>query len=186
MSLPGKKNWPVDSTFLSPTPANLVVGLDLLRSWCYKGFHTGTISDSAPMVSGAIRARGTAPSQAPPFCAWRVPRGLSVAPDPLISPLGLASVSQSPILSKGIIVSGYLSFKDQKVLCSLSFCLNWERTKTFSHLGPCWKGRKGESPRVTQKQNWEGVPRPSHTRSLPRPLGLTAAFAFSGLSQRHF
>ncbi|KAF6362355.1 tubulin tyrosine ligase like 4 [Rhinolophus ferrumequinum] len=30
---------------------NKLKGLDLLRSWCYEGFHTGTISDSAPMWS---------------------------------------------------------------------------------------------------------------------------------------
>ncbi|XP_058388995.1 tubulin monoglutamylase TTLL4 isoform X1 [Diceros bicornis minor] len=31
--------------------ANKLKGVDLLRSWCYKGFHTGAISDSAPMWS---------------------------------------------------------------------------------------------------------------------------------------
>uniref|UniRef100_A0A452V031 Tubulin tyrosine ligase like 4 n=1 Tax=Ursus maritimus TaxID=29073 RepID=A0A452V031_URSMA len=30
---------------------NKLKGVDLLRSWCYKGFHTGAISDSAPMWS---------------------------------------------------------------------------------------------------------------------------------------
>lgn len=58
MGLPGKKNWPTDSTLLNPIPANLVLGVDLLRSWCYKGFHTGAISDSAPVVSDAIAGRG--------------------------------------------------------------------------------------------------------------------------------
>lgn len=58
MSLRGKKNWPVASTLLSPTPANLVLGVDLLRSWCYKGLHTGASSDSAPLVSDAIRGGG--------------------------------------------------------------------------------------------------------------------------------
>lgn len=28
---------------------NKLKGVDLLRSWCYKGFHTGSISDSAPV-----------------------------------------------------------------------------------------------------------------------------------------
>lgn len=28
---------------------NKLKGVDLLRSWCYKGFHTGAISDSAPV-----------------------------------------------------------------------------------------------------------------------------------------
>ena len=58
MGLPGKKNWPIDSTLLSPTPANLVLGVDLLRSWCYTGFHTGAISESVPLVSDAIGGRG--------------------------------------------------------------------------------------------------------------------------------
>ncbi|XP_001363239.2 tubulin monoglutamylase TTLL4 isoform X1 [Monodelphis domestica] len=31
--------------------SNKLKGVDLLRSWCYKGFHTGTVSDSAPMWS---------------------------------------------------------------------------------------------------------------------------------------
>uniref|UniRef100_A0A8C9KMK0 Tubulin tyrosine ligase like 4 n=1 Tax=Panthera tigris altaica TaxID=74533 RepID=A0A8C9KMK0_PANTA len=30
---------------------NKLKGVDLLRSWCYKGFHTGVVSDSAPMWS---------------------------------------------------------------------------------------------------------------------------------------
>ncbi|XP_016052304.1 PREDICTED: tubulin polyglutamylase TTLL4 isoform X1 [Miniopterus natalensis] len=30
---------------------NKLKGVDLLRSWCYKGFHTGAISDSAPVWS---------------------------------------------------------------------------------------------------------------------------------------
>ncbi|XP_008057051.1 tubulin polyglutamylase TTLL4 isoform X2 [Carlito syrichta] len=30
---------------------NKLKGVDLLRSWCYKGFHTGVISDSAPVWS---------------------------------------------------------------------------------------------------------------------------------------
>ncbi|XP_066201163.1 tubulin monoglutamylase TTLL4 [Saccopteryx leptura] len=30
---------------------NKVKGVDLLRSWCYKGFHTGATSDSAPLWS---------------------------------------------------------------------------------------------------------------------------------------
>ncbi|KAM8900885.1 tubulin monoglutamylase TTLL4 isoform 1-T1 [Lycaon pictus] len=30
---------------------NKLKGVDLLRSWCYKGFHTGAICDSAPMWS---------------------------------------------------------------------------------------------------------------------------------------
>ncbi|XP_032257924.1 tubulin polyglutamylase TTLL4 isoform X1 [Phoca vitulina] len=30
---------------------NKLKGVDLLRSWCYKGFHTGAVSDSAPMWS---------------------------------------------------------------------------------------------------------------------------------------
>ncbi|XP_054441629.1 tubulin monoglutamylase TTLL4 [Pteronotus mesoamericanus] len=30
---------------------NKLKGVDLLRSWCYKGFHTGAISDSAPLWS---------------------------------------------------------------------------------------------------------------------------------------
>ncbi|MBZ3880611.1 Tubulin polyglutamylase TTLL4 [Sciurus carolinensis] len=30
---------------------NKLKGVDLLRSWCYKGFHTGVISDSAPLWS---------------------------------------------------------------------------------------------------------------------------------------
>ncbi|XP_020858477.1 tubulin monoglutamylase TTLL4 isoform X1 [Phascolarctos cinereus] len=31
--------------------SNKLKGVDLLRSWCYKGFHTGAVSDSAPMWS---------------------------------------------------------------------------------------------------------------------------------------
>nr|XP_023397202.1 tubulin polyglutamylase TTLL4 isoform X3 [Loxodonta africana] len=31
--------------------SNKLKGVDLLRSWCYKGFHTGVISDSAPVWS---------------------------------------------------------------------------------------------------------------------------------------
>ncbi|XP_053453950.1 tubulin monoglutamylase TTLL4 isoform X4 [Nycticebus coucang] len=31
--------------------SNKLKGVDLLRSWCYKGFHTGVVSDSAPMWS---------------------------------------------------------------------------------------------------------------------------------------
>lgn len=61
MGFPGKKNWPIDSTLLSPTPTALVLGVDLLRSWCYKGFHTGAISDSAPVVSDAAGGRGPRP-----------------------------------------------------------------------------------------------------------------------------
>ncbi|XP_062952660.1 tubulin monoglutamylase TTLL4 isoform X1 [Cynocephalus volans] len=30
---------------------NKLKGIDLLRSWCYKGFHTGVVSDSAPLWS---------------------------------------------------------------------------------------------------------------------------------------
>lgn len=30
---------------------NKLKGVDLLRNWCYKGFHTGIISDSAPLWS---------------------------------------------------------------------------------------------------------------------------------------
>ncbi|XP_012584416.1 PREDICTED: tubulin polyglutamylase TTLL4 [Condylura cristata] len=30
---------------------NKLKGVDLLRSWCYKGFHTGAVSDSAPVWS---------------------------------------------------------------------------------------------------------------------------------------
>ncbi|XP_027624139.1 tubulin polyglutamylase TTLL4 [Tupaia chinensis] len=30
---------------------NKLKGVDLLRSWCYKGFHTGVVSESAPMWS---------------------------------------------------------------------------------------------------------------------------------------
>nr|XP_012595731.1 tubulin polyglutamylase TTLL4 isoform X2 [Microcebus murinus] len=30
---------------------NKLKGVDLLRSWCYKGFHTGVVSDSAPVWS---------------------------------------------------------------------------------------------------------------------------------------
>ncbi|XP_075808311.1 tubulin monoglutamylase TTLL4 isoform X2 [Microtus pennsylvanicus] len=30
---------------------NKIKGVDLLRTWCYKGFHTGIISDSAPLWS---------------------------------------------------------------------------------------------------------------------------------------
>ncbi|XP_007957664.1 tubulin polyglutamylase TTLL4 [Orycteropus afer afer] len=31
--------------------SNKLKGVDLLRSWCYKGFHTGVVSDSAPVWS---------------------------------------------------------------------------------------------------------------------------------------
>ncbi|XP_057615291.1 tubulin monoglutamylase TTLL4 isoform X3 [Chionomys nivalis] len=34
-----------------PTSAHVVLGVDLLRTWCYKGFHTGIVSDSAPLWS---------------------------------------------------------------------------------------------------------------------------------------
>lgn len=69
MGFPGKKNWPIDSALLNPTPTNLVLGVDLLRSWCYKGFHTGAITESAPVVSDTIGREGSAPSQSPPFSA---------------------------------------------------------------------------------------------------------------------
>ena len=65
MGLCGKKLRPVDSTFLSATLVNLVLGVDLLRSWCYKGFHTGAISDSAPVVSDATGRQGDGSSPGP-------------------------------------------------------------------------------------------------------------------------
>ena len=62
---PGK--YDSDSILLSPTLVNLILGVDLLRSWCYKGFHTGAISDSAPVVSDAARIQGTALPQLLPL-----------------------------------------------------------------------------------------------------------------------
>lgn len=93
MGLPGKENWPVDSTLLNPTPANLVLGVDLLRSWCYKGFHTGAISDSAPVVSDAIEGRGQLCLRASVLClkstAWvecrSTPSHFSPRPCPCVS-----------------------------------------------------------------------------------------------------
>ena len=62
---PGKSDS--NSILLSPTLVNLILGVDLLRSWCYKGFHTGAISDSAPVVSDAARIQGTALPQPLPL-----------------------------------------------------------------------------------------------------------------------
>uniref|UniRef100_A0A8C4LYH8 Tubulin tyrosine ligase like 4 n=1 Tax=Equus asinus asinus TaxID=83772 RepID=A0A8C4LYH8_EQUAS len=53
---------------------NKLKGVDLLRSWCYKGFHTGAVSDSVPLVSDVGRGGGSSISGPSLLClgnaAW--------------------------------------------------------------------------------------------------------------------
>lgn len=155
MGLCGKKNRPVGSTLLSPTLVNLVLGVDLLRSWCYKGFHTGSISDSAPVVSSAIGVKGDSPTSGPSLfhlksAAWV---GCRSRPSHFFPRFCRSLCLRALPFQGNNCLQDSLDAFLSRIRCFVASAsyLNQERTKTSPHMGPFLQGREGKSPLITQR-----------------------------------